>query len=231
MGGGKLKASRSDQITFVRYTSNLGVAHILEPNQRIIAFTNHSYQNVSRTDFPLDKSNESPPRGGRAGSQGGRQCLLHFTVVCPDSNRTVKSCYDFRKWRARGPLLSSLPALFREAVIAAVNRRASQNQVRSDGRACARLRRAGRPSPHELHRLQFRRLQSEILSRLETITMHRWSQLFIPTLREAPADAEVASHKLLVRAGYIRQLAAGIYSFLFLANRPTHTIIPLVIAQ
>ena len=49
--------------------------------------------------------------------------------------------------------------------------------------------------------------------------MHRWSQLFIPTLREAPADAEVASHKFLVRAGYIRQLAAGIYSFLFLGNR------------
>ena len=49
--------------------------------------------------------------------------------------------------------------------------------------------------------------------------MHRWSQLFIPTLREAPADAEVASHKYLVRAGYIRQLAAGIYSFLFLGHR------------
>ena len=48
--------------------------------------------------------------------------------------------------------------------------------------------------------------------------MHRWSQLFIPTLREAPADAEVASHKFLVRAGYIRQLAAGIYSFLFLGQ-------------
>ena len=43
----------------------------------------------------------------------------------------------------------------------------------------------------------------------EKATMHRWSQLFIPTLREAPADAEVASHKFLVRAGYIRQLAAG----------------------
>jgi prolyl-tRNA synthetase len=49
--------------------------------------------------------------------------------------------------------------------------------------------------------------------------MHRWSQLFIPTLREAPADAEVASHKFLVRGGYIRQLAAGIYSYLFLAQR------------
>ena len=49
--------------------------------------------------------------------------------------------------------------------------------------------------------------------------MHRWSQLFIPTLRQAPADAEVASHKFLVRAGYIRQLAAGIYSHLFLGQR------------
>jgi prolyl-tRNA synthetase len=58
--------------------------------------------------------------------------------------------------------------------------------------------------------------------------MHRWSQLFIPTLREAPADAEVASHKLLVRAGYIRQLAAGIYSFLFLGNRSTQKIMRIV---
>ncbi len=49
--------------------------------------------------------------------------------------------------------------------------------------------------------------------------MHRWSELFIPTLREAPADAEVASHKFLVRAGYIRQIAAGIYSYLFLGQR------------
>jgi prolyl-tRNA synthetase len=49
--------------------------------------------------------------------------------------------------------------------------------------------------------------------------MYRWSQLFIPTLREAPADAEVASHKFLVRAGYVRQLAAGIYSYLFLGQR------------
>jgi len=49
--------------------------------------------------------------------------------------------------------------------------------------------------------------------------MQRWSQLFIPTLREAPADAEVASHKFLIRAGYIRQLVAGVYSFLFLGQR------------
>jgi prolyl-tRNA synthetase len=48
--------------------------------------------------------------------------------------------------------------------------------------------------------------------------MH-WSKLFIPTLREDPAEAEVVSHKLLLRAGYIRQLGAGIYNYLFLAQR------------
>jgi len=58
--------------------------------------------------------------------------------------------------------------------------------------------------------------------------MHRWSQLFIPTLREAPADAEVASHKFLVRAGYIRQLAAGIYSYLFLGQRSFNKVIGIV---
>ena len=58
--------------------------------------------------------------------------------------------------------------------------------------------------------------------------MHRWSQLFIPTLREAPADAEVASHKFLVRAGYIRQLAAGIYSYLFLGQRSFNKIVAIV---
>jgi len=58
--------------------------------------------------------------------------------------------------------------------------------------------------------------------------MHRWSELFIPTLREAPADAEVASHKFLVRAGYIRQLAAGIYSYLFLGTRSFNKIAAIV---
>jgi prolyl-tRNA synthetase len=47
----------------------------------------------------------------------------------------------------------------------------------------------------------------------------RWSQLFAPTLRDMPADADVASHRLLLRAGYIRQLGAGIYSDLPLARR------------
>jgi len=58
--------------------------------------------------------------------------------------------------------------------------------------------------------------------------MHRWSQLFIPTLREAPTDAEVASHKFLVRAGYVRQLAAGIYSYLFLGQRSVNKIVSIV---
>src|SRR5437879_4371065 len=58
--------------------------------------------------------------------------------------------------------------------------------------------------------------------------MRRWSKLFIPTLREAPADAEVASHKFLVRAGYIRQLAAGIYSYLFIGQRSMEKIINIV---
>jgi prolyl-tRNA synthetase len=58
--------------------------------------------------------------------------------------------------------------------------------------------------------------------------MHRWSKLFIPTLREAPADAEVASHKLLVRAGYIRQLGAGIYNYLPLGQRALNKIIAIV---
>ncbi|HWJ31905.1 MAG TPA: proline--tRNA ligase, partial [Gaiellaceae bacterium] len=47
----------------------------------------------------------------------------------------------------------------------------------------------------------------------------RASQLFVPTLRDAPADAEAVSHKLLVRAGFIRQVGAGLWSFLPLGWR------------
>lgn len=47
----------------------------------------------------------------------------------------------------------------------------------------------------------------------------RWSQAFIPTLRDDPAGAEAVSHKLLVRAGFIRQLSAGHYSMLPLGQR------------
>src|SRR5213594_3318795 len=47
----------------------------------------------------------------------------------------------------------------------------------------------------------------------------RWSKTFIPTLRDNPADAEFPSHQLLIRGGFIRQLAAGIYSYLPLGQR------------
>jgi prolyl-tRNA synthetase len=52
----------------------------------------------------------------------------------------------------------------------------------------------------------------------------RWTQTLIPTLREAPADAEILSHKLLLRAGLIRKLAGGVYSFLPLGVRTLHNI-------
>jgi len=47
----------------------------------------------------------------------------------------------------------------------------------------------------------------------------KWTQTLIPTLREAPADAEIVSHKLLLRAGLIRKLAGGVYTFLPLGLR------------
>jgi prolyl-tRNA synthetase len=47
----------------------------------------------------------------------------------------------------------------------------------------------------------------------------KWTQTLIPTLREAPADAEIISHKLLLRAGLIRKLAGGVYTFLPLGLR------------
>ena len=52
----------------------------------------------------------------------------------------------------------------------------------------------------------------------------RWTAAFIPTLRDDPADAEAISHKLLVRAGFIRQLAAGTYSLLPLGQRVARKI-------
>src|SRR5512133_130327 len=56
----------------------------------------------------------------------------------------------------------------------------------------------------------------------------RLSQAFVPTLKEAPADAQVASHQLLVRAGFIRQLGAGIYDYLPLARRSLSKIEAIV---
>ena len=52
----------------------------------------------------------------------------------------------------------------------------------------------------------------------------RWSRLHIPTLRDDPSEAEVASHKLLLRAGYVRQLSAGLFCYLYLAQRSLQKI-------
>ena len=56
----------------------------------------------------------------------------------------------------------------------------------------------------------------------------RWSRYFIPTLREDPADAEVISHKLLLRAGMVRQLSAGIYSYLPLGQRVAKKVMQIL---
>ncbi|MBA3562171.1 MAG: proline--tRNA ligase [Actinobacteria bacterium] len=56
----------------------------------------------------------------------------------------------------------------------------------------------------------------------------RQSQLFIPTLREAPADAEAVSHKLLVRGGYIRQVSAGVWTFLPLGWRVHQNVVQII---
>src|SRR5580692_4373312 len=56
----------------------------------------------------------------------------------------------------------------------------------------------------------------------------RWSQMHIPTLREDPADAGAPSHRLLLRAGYIRQLMAGHYSLLPLGQRVRLKVIGII---
>ena len=56
----------------------------------------------------------------------------------------------------------------------------------------------------------------------------RASQLFIPTLREDPGDAEAASHRLLVRGGFIRQVSAGLWTFLPLGWRVHEKVVQIV---
>jgi prolyl-tRNA synthetase len=56
----------------------------------------------------------------------------------------------------------------------------------------------------------------------------RQTQLFMPTMREVPGDADVVSHQLLLRAGFIRQIAAGVYSYLPLAKRVIHKVETIV---
>ena len=56
----------------------------------------------------------------------------------------------------------------------------------------------------------------------------RWSQYFVPTLRDDPADAEAPSHKLLVRGGFIRQLMSGSYSLLPLGVRVAEKVSTII---
>src|SRR6059058_3414397 len=56
----------------------------------------------------------------------------------------------------------------------------------------------------------------------------RWTQTFIPTLKESPADAEITSHKLLLRAGLIRKLTGGLYTFLPLGLRALRKVEQIV---
>src|SRR5206468_4051174 len=58
--------------------------------------------------------------------------------------------------------------------------------------------------------------------------IRRASQLFLPTLREAPAEAEAISHKLLVRGGFIRQVSAGVWTFLPLGWRVHEKIVQII---
>ena len=56
----------------------------------------------------------------------------------------------------------------------------------------------------------------------------KWSQTFIPTLKEIPSDAEVESHRLMIRSGMIRKLSAGIYSYLPLGTKILNKVITIV---
>src|ERR1700761_7455563 len=56
----------------------------------------------------------------------------------------------------------------------------------------------------------------------------RWTQTIIPTLKETPADAEITSHKLLLRAGLVRKLTAGLYTFMPLGLRALRKVEQIV---
>ncbi len=68
----------------------------------------------------------------------------------------------------------------------------------------------------------------QVVSSVRTGVLHSWSLTLIPTAREAPNDAEVPSHVLLHRAGFIRQVGAGIYDYLPLALRVINRISTII---
>ncbi len=59
----------------------------------------------------------------------------------------------------------------------------------------------------------------------------KWSRFFIPTVKEVPADAEIPSHRLMIRAGLMRKVASGTYFYLPLGNRTLNKIIEIVRAE
>lgn len=59
---------------------------------------------------------------------------------------------------------------------------------------------------------------------LRFLTMHYWSKHYIPTLKESPAEAEIESHKLLLRAGLVRKIGSGIYAFLPFGSRALENV-------
>ncbi len=67
-----------------------------------------------------------------------------------------------------------------------------------------------------------------VVTSVRSGVQHRWSQTLIPTTREAPNDAEVPSHVLLHRAGFIRQVGAGIYDYLPLGHRVINKVAAIV---
>ena len=70
-------------------------------------------------------------------------------------------------------------------------------------------------------------LATRYIGRMRTFVM-RWSQYFIVTLREVPADADVISQKLMMRGGMIRKVAAGIYTYLPLGLRSVQKLEAIV---
>jgi prolyl-tRNA synthetase len=72
------------------------------------------------------------------------------------------------------------------------------------------------------------RSSTPVVSNIRKGAVHQWSRTLIPTTREAPKDAEVPSHVLLHRAGFIRPVGAGIYDYLPLAHRTINKISAIV---
>src|SRR5258708_5537349 len=75
---------------------------------------------------------------------------------------------------------------------------------------------------------EVRGAKSHLTPHTSRLTSMRWSQTLIPTLKETPAEAEIVSHKLLLRAGLIRKLTGGLYTFLPLGLRALRKVEQIV---